>query len=107
MGTTFKINKDCSQRSIRNYRRGRWPDLGRCSSGSGNPETVSVVLVATVYGEVGRLMNKCSGLGIDTDSGGIAESTVEVNRSELVGIWSRDLSVTGQPSHDLKVHTQT
>ena len=55
---------------------------------------VSVVIGATVDGEMGRLVDKRSSLGIGTGGWGPPEGTAEVDRSELVGIWSRDLSGT-------------
>ena len=48
--------------------------------------TISVIVSAAVGGEVGRLMDKRSGLGIGTGVGGVPESTAQVNPSECVGI---------------------
>ena len=54
---------------------------------------VNIVISVTVDGEMGRLVDKCSSLGIGTGDGSPPEGTAEIDRSELVGIWSRDLSV--------------
>ena len=53
--------------------------------------TGSVVLGPTVLGEAGRLVDKRSGLRVGTVEGSVPEGTAEVDLSELVGIWSRDL----------------
>ena len=55
--------------------------------------TVNLVNSATVDSKVGRLVDECSGLGVSTDIGGVPEGTAEVDRSILIGIWSRDISV--------------
>jgi len=44
--------------------------------------TVNIILGATVDGEVGGLVDKCSGLGIGTDGGGGPESTAQIDLSE-------------------------
>ena len=54
--------------------------------------TVSIVACATVDGEVRRLVDERSGLGISTGFAGVPEGTAKVDRPELIGIWSRDLS---------------
>jgi hypothetical protein len=54
--------------------------------------TIIVVLALAVDGEVGRLVDKRSGLGVGTGGGGSPEATAEVDHSELVKILSRDLS---------------
>ena len=56
--------------------------------------TVSVVGGVTVGYEVRRLMDERSSSGIDTSVRGFPEGTTEVDNSEILGIWSRDLSVT-------------
>lgn len=48
--------------------------------------TVCIVLGATVEGEVGRLMDKRSSLGIGTGVGGLPEGAAEVDLSEFFGI---------------------
>ena len=47
--------------------------------------TVNVVVGTTVDGEVGRLVDQCSGLGVGTGVWGAPEGTAEVNPSEFVG----------------------
>ena len=59
--------------------------------------TVSVVGGVTVGYEVGSLMDECSSSRIDTGVRGFPEGTTEVDNSEILGIWSRDLSVTKLP----------
>ena len=41
-------------------------------------------------------MDECSGLGIGTGVGSVPEGTAEVDRSEFVGIWSRNFSISDQ-----------
>ena len=48
---------------------------------------VNVVMSSAVDGEVGRLVDKRSGLGIGTDGGGLPEGTAEVDLSKLRGIY--------------------
>ena len=48
--------------------------------------TVNVVEGGTVGGEVGRLVDKCSGPGVGTSVGDVPKGTAEVDNSELVGI---------------------
>ena len=48
--------------------------------------TVSVVLCPTIDGKVGRLVDKCSSLGIGADGGSLPEGAAEVDLPELVGI---------------------
>jgi hypothetical protein len=62
--------------------------------------TVNVVVVAAVFLEVRRLVDKYSGLGVGTYVGGSPEGTAKVDLSGVVGILSRHLSVTGQLPHD-------
>ena len=52
----------------------------------GTRPTVDVVLGATVDGEVGRLMDERSRLGVTTSAPGVPEGTTEVDLSKLVGI---------------------
>jgi len=47
---------------------------------------ILVVLVTTVYIEVGRLVDKRSGLGIGTCVWSAPEGTAQVDPSEMVGI---------------------
>ena len=51
--------------------------------------TIHVVVGATVDGEVGRLVDQRSGLGIGAGIGGTPEGTAEVDPSEFVGDWSK------------------
>ena len=67
--------------------------------------TVSIVAGATVDGEVGGLVDKCSGLGISAHIGGGPEGTTEVYRPEIVRIWSRYLSVPNNNITDKCVRT--
>ena len=68
----------------------RWVGLGQAPRGG---LAVNVVAGAAVDGEMGRLVDERSGLGISTGIWGIPEGTAEVDRPELVRIWSRDESV--------------
>jgi hypothetical protein len=54
--------------------------------------TIIVVLALAVDGEVGRLVDKRSGLGIGTGGGGSLEATAEVDHSEFVKILSGNLT---------------
>ena len=62
--------------------------------------TVNVVFSATVDGEVGRFVDKCSGLGVGTGVGGAPEGTAEVDRPEFVRVWSGGVSVIEYQFHD-------
>ena len=55
---------------------------------------VNVVIGATIDGEMGRLVDKCSSPGICTGVGSVPEGWADVDRSKYVGSWLRDLSVT-------------
>ena len=48
--------------------------------------TVNMIEGGTVDGEVGRLVDECSGPGIGTNIVYVPESTAEVDLSEIVGI---------------------
>ena len=48
--------------------------------------TVNVVEGPTVFGEVGRLVDKRSGPGVGTSVGDVPEGTAEVDNSEVVAI---------------------
>ena len=54
--------------------------------------TIGVVGGVTVGYEVGRLMDERSSSGIDTSVGGFPKGTAEVDNSEILGIWSREMS---------------
>jgi len=69
--------------------------------------TVSPIVGATVLGEVGGLVDECSGLGIGTGVWGVPEGTAQVDLSICVGIWSVDLLAGGQQNHDRKIYAQT
>jgi len=47
---------------------------------------VSEVIGAAIEGEVGRLVDERSGLGVGTDVGGGPEGSAEVDCSELFGV---------------------
>ena len=68
-----------------------WIALGQCL---GIFLTENVVYGGPVHDEMGRLVDKRSSLGIGTAVGELPEATADVDDSELIGNWSRDLSVT-------------
>jgi len=53
---------------------------------SGVTATVCIVIVGTVEGELGRLMNQRPGPGISTNVVGFPEGGAEIDNSEFLGI---------------------
>ena len=70
------------------------PIRGVDSQGLAGRLTIGPIIGTAVDGEVGGLVNESSGLGVGAEVRSVPEGTAQVDLAELVGIWSRDLSVT-------------